>query len=336
MPDVLVVESSSHPIETETFRDALGSEYAVSNLELPPGSLHVRADDELTAALDGVDAVFTRAGALTESVLDATTHLQVIAVHGSGYDHIDVDAATANDIVVTHNPEGPGPAVVEHTIAQMILLLREFPARFAQTAEGEWSRDPVRELSEQTVGVVGLGYIGSRVAEIASETFGADVIGYDPYVDGTRDSDIWPRVDRQEVEAAGVELVDEDDLFSRADVVTLHTPLTDRTADLVSDGELAALEGGYLVNTARGGVVDEDALLTAVESGTIAGAALDVLNEEPPEATDPLLDHPRIHVTPHIASATAAYPRRAAEAAAEKIQMVLSGERPATVVNPAV
>lgn len=336
MPDVLVVTSESHPIDTETFTDELDDEYAVSELELPPGTLHVHADDELSAALEGKDAVFLRTGEVTETVIDAAEDLQIIAVHGSGYDHIDVDTATRNGVVVTHNPEGPGPAVVEHTVAMMTVVLREFPERFERTAQGEWSRDPVPELSQRSVGVVGLGFVGSRVARTVADAYGSEVLGYDPYVSGELDSDIWPRVSREEMAEAGVELVGKDELFSRSDLVTLHTPLTDRTRNMVGDDELAALDGGYLINTGRGGCVDEDALVSALDAGRVERAALDVLSEEPPGSDHPLVGHPSVYLTPHIASATDGYPPRAARAAAAKIETVLSGGRPDTVANPAV
>lgn len=336
MPDVLVVTSESHPIDVETFANGLDDSYTLSRLELPPGTLHVHADNDLKTALEGTDAVFLRAGKMTETVIDTAQDLQVIAVHGSGYDHIDVAAATRNDVVVTHNPEGPGPAVVEHTVAMLTVLLRAFPERLERTAQGEWSRDPVPELSQQTVGVVGLGFVGSRVARTVSDAYGATVIGYDPYVSGTLDSDIWPRVSRDEMEAAGVELVGKDELFERSDLVTLHTPLTDRTQNMVGEAELDALAGGYLVNTGRGGCVDEGALVDALDSGQLERAALDVLSEEPPDSNHPLVGHPRVYLTPHVASATDGYPPRAARAAAEKIDIVLSGGRPDTVANPDV
>ena len=336
MPDVLVVSSSSHPVEVDTFADALGPDCTVSELELPPGTLHVRADDELSAALEGKEAVFLRAGEVTERVIESANELEVVAVHGSGYDHIDLQAATCNGVVVVHNPEGPGPAVVEHTLGMMVTLLREWPDRLERTGEGEWSRDPVLELGQRTVGVVGLGFVGSRVARAVSETFGADVFGYDPYVTGDLETGRWPRVTQAEMEAAGVEFVGHGELFDRADLVSLHTPLTERTEGMVGPAELDALAGDYLVNTGRGKVVDQAALREAMAEDLLAGVALDVLEEEPPDEDEPLLSHPDVHVTPHIASATDGYPPRAARAGAEKIKTVLAGERPDTVVNPEV
>ena len=336
MPNVLVVTSDSHPIETELFSDALGPKYAIRELELPAGTLHVRADEELSAALSGAEAVFLRTGEITETVIERADSLEAIAVHGSGYDHIDLDAATEHGVVVTHSPEGPGPAVVEYVLSMAVSLLRELPERIERTEGGEWSRRPSPELRGLTVGVVGLGYIGSRVARALSRTFGSEVIAYDPFVSGALESDIWPRTDREAMEAAGVEFVGRSAVFERADLVTLHTPLTDRTKGMVGTAELRALEGGYLINTARGGIVDTSALVEALDAETIERVALDVLPTEPPESDDPLLNHPRSYVTAHIASATTGYPPRAARAAAEKIETVLSGGRPETVVNPAV
>ena len=336
MPDVLVVSSPSHPVEVGTFAEALGPDYTVSELDLPPGTLHVRADEDLSAALENKDGVFLRAGEVTEPVIESADDLEVVAVHGSGYDHIDIEAATRNGVVVLHNPEGPGPAVVEHTVGMLVTLLRGWPERFERTAGGEWSRDPVLELGRRTVGVVGLGFVGSRVARAVSETFGATVLGYDPYVTGDLETGRWPRVTQAEMEAAGVEFVGQKALFERAEVVTLHTPLTDRTEGMVGPAELDALAGEYLINTGRGGVVDQTALRAAMAEDLLAGVALDVLEEEPPAEDDPLLSHPDVHVTPHIASATDGYPPRAAQAGAEKIRAVLDGGRPETVVNPEI
>lgn len=337
MANVLAVMSSSNPIEVETFSKALGPAFTVSELEIAPGSMYVSAEEDLIEALEEKVAVVLRTGELTERVIESADDLGIIAVHGSGYDHVDVEAATRNGVLVTHNPEAPGPAVIEHTVAMMITLLRRFPERFERAAGGEWSRETVTELRQQTVGVVGLGYIGSRVARAVSETFGATVLGYDPYVTGELTSDIWPRVTQEEMESVGVEFVDWFDLFERSDIVTLHTALTDRTNDMVGMEELEALEGDFLINTARGRVVDEDALREVVMNDRLGGAALDVLADEPPSVDNPLLDHPDVYVTPHIASATDAYPSRAATVTAEKIKAFISdGTRPETVVNPSV
>lgn len=337
MTRILVVSNPSHPVRTDRFRET-APEFAVDELELPDGGVDVDGTDELRAALDAHDAMFIRCGRITSQVIESDPALRVIAVHGAGYDHVDVTAATRNGVVVTNNPDGPGPAVVEHTFALVFTLLRDLPARFDRTATGDWTgaRDTVIELRGRTVGVVGLGTIGFPVARTASIAFGANVLGYDPYVTGERDAPIWPRVDRETVVDAGVELVGKDDLFERSEVVSVHVPLTDETRGLVGEAELDALGDGYLINTARGDIVDEAALLSALDRDVLAGVGLDVLSEEPPDPAHPLLGREDVYVTPHIAGVTDGYLERAAELSARKIRTVIDGGRPRTVVNPAV
>jgi phosphoglycerate dehydrogenase-like enzyme len=293
--------------------------------------------DELVAALSGAAALFTRSGAVDAALLDAGP-LRVVAVHGSGTDHVDVAAATDRGVVVTHNPEAVAPGVVEYVAGVAVALLRDWPGVFERTAGGAW--EPATsggEVGERTVGVLGLGEIGFRVARLFATGFGAEVVAHDPAVlDPSADPAApYPRHDRAAVEALGVELVGHDALFERADLATLHVPLSDATRGLVGAAELAAL-GGHLVNTARGPVVDEDALLAALEAGDLAGAALDVRAAEPPPDDDPLAAHPRTLVTPHVAGPTEGYLRRAVERGAAKVAAVLAGERPDYAVNPAV
>ncbi|MFB6170677.1 MAG: NAD(P)-dependent oxidoreductase [Haloarculaceae archaeon] len=336
MPSALVTHSETHPVRIERFRRRLG--HPVETLELPPGGLESNAevDRRLAEALADHDALFLRPGRVTRELLDATD-LDVVAVHGSGYDHVDVEAATEAGVVVTHNPEGPGPAVVEHTLGFAVALLREFAARDDAVGRGDWSaaRHEVTELGRTTVGVVGQGTIGFEVARRMRE-FGAEVLACDPYVTGERTSNIYPRVSRQQVEDEGVELVARDDLFERADLVTVHTPLTDDTRGLVGAAELDALGAGYLVNTSRGPVVDEDALYAAVTDGQLRGAALDVMREEPPAPDNPLLGLDDVLITPHVAGVSEGYLERAADLAAEKVGAVFAGERPERMVNPEV
>ena len=220
----------------------------------------------------------------------------------------------------------------------MTLLLRDLLGMHARTTAGEWdaATGMGRELGRSTVGVLGLGTVGFDVARRAAD-LGATVLGHDPYVAGERsDSALYPRVDRETVEAAGVELVGFDALFERAELLSLHAPLTEDTRNAVGSDQLSALSDGYLINVARGGIVDEEALLRAVESGTLGGVALDVMREEPPAADDPLLTAPDVLVTPHVAGVTEGYLERGARLAAEKVETVLTGGRPDATVNPSV
>lgn len=332
---VVVSHSDSHPVAVDRFRDSLPG-HEVDAVELPPGRATASGEPLRDAVADAA-ALFCRPGQVDAALLDAAPDLRVVAAHGSGTDHVDVDAATARGVVVTHNPEAVAPGVVEYVAGASVALLRDWPAVPNRTAAGGWDKRGAAggEVGDRTVGVLGLGEIGFRVARLLRDGFGATVLGSDPAVAGDRDHPVYPRHDRAEVEAAGVELVSRAALFERADLVTLHVPLTAETRGLVGADELAAL-AGYLINTARGPVVDEDALLAALEAGTVRGAALDVRAEEPPPADDPLAGHPRTFVTPHVAGPTESYLRRAAERGAEKVRAALAGERPNYVVNPGV
>ena len=338
MHSVLVTTSRSRPVRVDLVRETLPSDWTVDTYKIEADGLEAGSDAELGAAADGYDAILLRPGCITEEVLEAAPSIRIIAVHGSGYDRVDIDAATDHGVVITHSPGAPGPAAVEHAICMMMMLLRNVTDLHKQTTAGEWdaAKNTGMELGLRTVGVVGLGTIGLDVARRARE-FGAAVIAYDPYVSGElADSTIYPRSARADVEDHGIELVARDELFERAEVVTLHPPLTDLTREMVGERELEVLAGGYLVNTGRGGLVDEDALAAAVEEGTLGGVALDVLSQEPPDPSHPLLTSPDVLVTPHVAGVTDGYLVRGAQLSAEKIRAFLDGGRPETTVNPDV
>lgn len=337
MPALLVTYSESHGRPMDVVREIFAG-FNVRTVSVPAGGLDVDATEELREAVAGCDACLLRPGRFSREVFEAAADLQVIALTGSGVDHIDLAAATEAGVVVANSPGGPAPSVVEHTFGMIFALLRDLLETTERVAAGEWAdvRSPVTELGGKTLGVVGVGTIGLEVARTAAERFDADVVGYDPYVTGERSHPMFPRHDRETVRAAGVDLVGRAELFKRADVVTVHTPLTAETRGLVDEDALARLGEGYLVNTGRGGVVDEGALHEALVEGDLAGAALDVFEEEPPDPDNPLLDAPNLVLSPHVAGVSDRTQRRGLEIAATSIRQVLAGERPDTVVNPAV
>ena len=333
MSDILVVESQTHPVRTEIVNAAVGG-LEIDVLTLERGSVGADVEPEIIDALDDHAALYFRTGRVSHRLLDAHPRLSFVITHGSGTDHVDVEAATAHGVAVVHTPEGPGPAVVEHTLGLMIALLREFPSRINATSRGEWSnaQGTVPELGELTVGIVGLGTIGLGVAR-ALGPLGVEVIGFDPYVTGERESPRYPRYDRATVEDAGVTLVGLSRLFERVDLVSVHVPLTEHTREMIGEAELATLDDGYLVNVARGDVIDESALVDAADH--LGGVALDVLSTEPPDPDDPLLSHPNILVTPHVAASTDGYLKRSATSAGETLRTLFDGGRVDTIVNPA-
>lgn len=338
MPSVLVTESESHPVRTDVVSETLPAEWRVETLDMDEAGIGSGASERLIEAAAGHDALLLRPGRATRELFERVDSLRIVAVHGSGYSRVDVEAATDHGVVVTHSPNAPAPAVVEYTVGTAIALLRDLHGIHAETTAGTWDTlgNTGRELGRATVGLVGVGTIGLGVAR-ALQAFDTEVLGYDPYVAGERDdSPIYPRTTREEVDAADVDLVDFETLLDRTDVLSLHAPLTDDTRDLIGAEELAAMRGGYLLNVARGGLVDETALAEAVADGALAGVALDVLEDEPPAADDPLLTDEDVVVTPHVAGVTDGYLERGARFCAQKIETALTGGRPDTVVNPAV
>lgn len=299
--------------------------------------LHVVAPDrsDLGRLLATADALFVRLYPVTAALLAQAPRLKVIGRHGVGYDSIDVAAATARGVPVVYAPNANSDSVAEHCVMLMLALARRLVYADRGVRAGDWiqQRDWSQpgsvgmELRETTVGIIGMGQVGRRVAQICGVAFGMTVLGYDPVLSPAA----FP------TGVIRVEALTE--LLSRADIVTLHAPLTPATRHLIDAGRLAQMKpGALLINTARGGLVDEAALQAALTSGHLAGAGLDVLEEEPPRADHPLLtwDPRRVTLTPHVAGISERSLQRVAELVCGGVLAVLRGERPPNVVNPEV
>jgi D-3-phosphoglycerate dehydrogenase / 2-oxoglutarate reductase len=250
--------------------------------------------DRLAEAIDGFDGLAVRSATkVTSKILGRAGKLKVIGRAGIGVDNIDVPAATAKGIIVMNTPYGNSITTAEHAISLMLALARQIPAADISTQAGKWEKNRFMgvEITGKTLGVIGCGNIGSIVADRA-HGLKMKVVAYDPYLSPERAVDL------------GVEKVELDELLRRADFVTLHTPLTERTRNVVDARALGLMKpGARLINCARGGLVDEAALRAALDSGHIAGAAFDVFTVEP--ATDnPLFGHPNVVCTPHLGAAT--------------------------------
>ena len=282
------------------------------------------AEDALAAALPDVDALIVRSRTqVSAAALTDATRLRVIARAGVGVDNIDVEAATRQGILVLNAPESSTTAAAEHTLALLLALARRIPRAQIALAAGRWTREQFigTELSGKVLGVVGLGKIGSGVARRAL-AFGMRVIAHDPYVS------------KERARRLGVELGAWDEVLAQSDVLTLHTPLARETAALIGADELAAMKpGALLVNCARGGLVDEEALLAALQAGRIGGAALDVFALEPPPPDYPLLAHPRVVATPHLGASTVEAQRSIAVDIADQVLAALRGEPVHGAVN---
>lgn len=271
--------------------------------------------DALLLAIPDYDALVVRSRTqVSAPVLEAGTRLQVIARAGVGLDNIDVEAAARLGIPVVYSLTGPMISVVEHTVGLMIALARFIPQADASLRKGAWEKNKFlgSELNGKTLGIVGLGRIGSLVG-VRAKAFGMRVVSYDPYIKGER------------AESYGTILLDTlDALLALSDFVSVHTPLTPETRGMFGASAMAKMKpGARLISCARGGVVDEAALLQALEAGRLGGAALDVFEKEPP-GDNPLLKHPRVVVTPHLGAMTEEAQTRAAIDVAEQVVKIIS------------
>ena len=256
------------------------------------GSLGERELVERIGEYEGL--IVRSATKVTRPAIEAGHRLEVIGRAGAGVDSIDVDAATKRGVIVMNTPGGNTTAVAEHTLGLLLALARRLPAADVTLKAGRWEKSRLQgvELLGKVLGIVGLGRIGSEVARRALG-FRMQVIAYDPYLT------------REAAERLGVESVELEELFARADFLTIHTPLTGATRHLLGEAELGRLKPGVrIINCARGGLIDEQALARAIQSGRVAGAALDVFEQEPPPADHPLLKLEQVIVTPHLGAAT--------------------------------
>ncbi|UCC71126.1 MAG: phosphoglycerate dehydrogenase [Gemmatimonadota bacterium] len=307
-----------------SFRVLLADEIVPRGVEILRETGGLEVDDragidasELKAIIGAYDALIVRSRTkVTEAVLEAGKRLKVVGRAGVGVDNIDVGVATRKGIVVLNSPGGNVISAAEHTMALMLALVRRIPQADASLRRGEWDRKRLRgtELYGKTLGLAGGGRIGSEVAKRA-RSFGMHVLAYDPYLSGER------------AEQLGVELVSLRGVLERADVVSVHVPLTDETRGLIGAKELALMKpSAYLVNAARGGVVDEQALLAALREGEIAGAALDVFEEEPVAGDHPLLGLENVVAVPHLGAATREAQARVGIEICEAVRDALIGE----------
>jgi len=279
--------------------------------------------DELKEMIADCDAVVVRSPTkVTADVLAAATKLKFIGRAGVGVDNIDIEEATKRGVVVMNSPGGNTVSTAEHAIALILAVARRIPLAHQSVTKGLWERKAYRgtELNGKTLGVVGLGRVGREVAR-RLQAFDMEILAMDPFVDGESASSL------------GIKLVDLDTLLAGSDVVTVHVPLMDETRALFDAGAIAKMrDGAYLINCARGGVVSERALLDALESGKLAGAALDVYESEPPGELE-LFQHPRCVFTPHLGAATAEAQVRVAVEAAECVAKALTTGTTRNAVN---
>jgi len=273
--------------------------------------------EDLLQKIGDYDAIIVRGRTkLTPEVLSAATKLKVAGRAGVGVDNINLEAAKARGVVVVNSPLATTIAVAELTLGLMLSLIRDIPRADAGMKEGNWLKKELRgtEMNGKTLGVIGFGRIGAAVAERA-KAFGMRIIAYDPVLAS------------EEIRKRGGEPVLLDDLLSGSDFITLHIPLTPETKNIINDSAFEKMKTGVrIICAARGGVIDESALLAALQSGKVAGAALDVFAVEPPGKIE-LTSHPRVVCTPHIGAETSEAQVRAAIDISTEVIAALDGKQ---------
>ena len=286
------------------------------------------SEEQLAERLGEYDGILIRSATkLTAELIERGTQLRVIGRAGVGVDNVDVEAATRRGIVVANAPESNVVTAAEHTMALLLALARNVPQAYVSLTEGKWDRSKFSgvELYEKTLGILGFGRIGQLVAQRA-RGFGMRVVAFDPYVSADRYRELG--VEKAE-QAAGI--------YAQADFITIHLPKTPETQGFLGEQAFAAMRDGVRVlNVARGGLIDEAALAQALDSGKVAGAALDVFPSEP-MTENPLFAYPNVIATPHLGASTAEATDRAGYQSAEQVVAALTGGVVSTAVNiPAI
>ena len=308
-----------------------------------PGFGDIRIEEEMLSAIDAnvvhlsnldtpasreiveqAEALMVTVQPVPAELIASMERCRIISRVGTGLDAIDIDAATKHGVWVTYVPDYAVDEVSTHAIASLLAHARGFPRLLESTRRGEWGNKvvaPIRRLQGQTIGVVGFGRIGRAVGSKA-RGLGLEVVVHDPYLDS-----LPP-------ESSDAKLVDWETLLRTSDYISLHVPLTDGTRHIINPDSLSSMKPtAFLINTARGALIDEDALFQAVRAGEIAGAALDVLSAEPPPADHPLLHEDRIWITPHSAWYSEESMEDMRTRGAEEVVRVLQGQKPRSPVN---
>lgn len=279
--------------------------------------------DELKALIGDYEGLIVRSETkVTSDIIAAAPRLMVIARAGAGVDNIDVEAATENGVLVVNAPSGNTISTAEHTFGMMLALARHIPQANASLRSGKWDRKSYMgaELYRKTLGIIGLGRVGAEVGKRAM-AFGMDVIAYDPYASATVAGSL------------GISLVPLEELIERSDFVTVHAQKSPETAGLIGAEQIAKMRDGVrIINCARGGIVDESALLEALQSGKVAGAALDVYQKEP-AVGNPLVELSNVVATPHLAASSREAQVNVAVITAEDVKSALRGQPVENAVN---
>lgn len=300
------------------------AELRESGLDIELVRLNTHIPEEIIQHAVDADGLMVGYAPITRQVIERLDRCRVISRYGIGVDMVDIKAATGRNILVCNVPDFCIQEVSTHTIAFLLCLNRNIHGHDKHVRSGKWSPSPggpPARLQDQVLGLVGLGNIGQAVVHKA-QGLGLSVLAYDPYISPEKEVEL------------GVELVELDDVLRRSDYVSLHCPLTEETYHIIGESQLKLMKpSAFLINMARGPVVDQSALYQALVNRTIAGAALDVFEQEPPQPDDPLFQLENAIFTPHSSSWSAESARQVRQATARNVVTVLQGKVPRSVVN---
>ena len=294
-------------------------EKAGIEVDLKPGL----SEDEVVAIIPEYDAMAVRSGIkVTAKILEAGTKLKVVGRAGVGTDNIDKEKAKELGIAVENTPLGNTNAAAEHTLTMLMMLSKHIIHGHLSMKKGEWERKKFKgtELKSKTLGIIGIGNVGKKVAKVAL-ALEMDVIGYDPFVD------------EEKAKSMGIKKVELDEIIKTCDFITVHVPLNDKTKDMISTEQFAQMKDGVrILNVARGGVVNEKALLEALKSGKVSAAAIDVWEQEPPTLRE-LVENEKVIATPHLGASTAEAQENVAIDVSEQIIEALKNNKIVNCVN---
>lgn len=277
--------------------------------------------EQLAEVISQYDGYIAGLDDINADVFAAASKLKVVARYGVGVDRVDLDAARQHNIMVTNTPGANSTSVAELAIGMMLALARNIITADQRTKQGEWPRFRGLSLEGKTIGIIGLGSIGKEVA-IRLKAFGCELIGFDPFISREAASDI------------GVLLVPQDAVIAQSDFITLHVPVVDATRGMVDEAFINKMKNGaFLINTSRGELVKEAALLAELQSGKVGGAALDAFEHEPPSADNPLFTLPNVIATPHTGAHTDQATNRMGRMALDECLAVLRGQNPSYPVT---
>jgi len=328
MPKVVYLNVLPAPIAHDILAERPDIEVARITSDMrPDDALAVLKDAHAYQLIPSGDEV-PEALRATADLLQHCPKLLAISSSGSGVDTIDIEACTKAGVLVVNQAGANAEAVAEHTLAMMLSLLKRIGEADQKLRRG-WSAPRTdligRNLEGRTIGIIGIGFIGKRVATICRDVFGCRVLAFDPYVDA------------DEIRARHAEPVDFKTLLEHSEIVSIHCPRTDETMGMMGADELSAMPtGALIISTARGGIIEEAALKEALDTGQIAGAGLDVWDREPPPADHPLLAYDTVIASPHTAGVTLDSRANVARYAATQLIDLIDGKKPARPVNPEV